>query len=507
VVERISRDFTISGTATVAPNGAVSDRRLFSLFDERYRRGVTLNLIAGGGGYCAQGDAVRISFGIDDGSQPVWADCGAPDPGSRYVSNSLTVLDGSLYAATTDSADPGRRARVFRYRGGAKWDDLGSPADVDAHGIGPMIAHRGSLYVAPWTYDWTVVKTLELSPVHVYRLTADGTWEDCGQPGHCRRIYGFASYQGNLYASGDDDAVHVLGEDGRWSVSCRLPSYAHPMYVHDDRLWVGTVDPGQIWSFDGATWRADGNPQPAADRASQIHAFSVRHGELVVGSWPHGFVDVRHRDSGVWQPLGGPLDATEINALQQFNGVLYAGALPYAEVSRYDGDGRWEPLHRFNARPGWQAASVRSSGWQSRQEMEGAQDDVMHDDRLMRDWGRVTSMVEHDGQLFVSTGNCTSAAADTGGDSQLGHVFAMTAGTVATSAAALAPGEHHVAAVRRGTKLRLYIDGAIAASSDGEIDGEIEFASIGPTGSGLLRDVIWHDAASSDTDVAKLSGR
>jgi hypothetical protein len=131
----------------------------------------------------------------------------------------------------------------------------------------------------------------------------------------------------------------------------------------------------------------------------------------------------------------------------------------------------------------------------------------MHDDRLMRDWGRVTSMVEHDGRLFVSTGNCTSAAADTDGDSQLGHVFAMSAGTVATSTGALAPGEHHVAAVRRGTELRLYIDGAIAASSDGEIDGEIEFASIGPTGSGLLRDVIWHDAASSDTDVAKLSGR
>lgn len=504
VVEYVGTEFTISGFARIDAGRPAGDGRLFTLFDEGNRRGVTLNLVTGGGGYSAQGDSYRVSFGIDDGGTPRWHDCGAPDDVSRYVSNSLTVLDGELYAATTDSADAARRAHVYRYQGGREWADLGRPPGVDAHGIGPMIAHLGSLYVAPWTYDWTAVQSLDLSPVRVYRLDSQGNWEDCGQPGHCRRIYALASFRGRLYASGDDDAVHVRGDDGQWSVSVRMPSYAHPLYVHEGMLWAATVDPGQIWAFDGHRWFDRGNPQANPDDASQLHAFCARHGELMLGSWPYGHIDALQRNSDSWRSMGAPAEATEINALQEYNGSIYAGALPYAEVSRYNGDRHWVSVRRFNAPPGWRPASVRDSGWRSRQEMGDEPNPAVPDDHLMRDWGRVTSMVEHDGQLFVSTGNCTSASADTGGDPLLGHIFAMSAGTVATSRASLSPGEHHVAAVRRGRELRLYVDGAIAAETTGEVTGRIEFSGRMPVREGWLRRAEWRHEAMSESDVVAL---
>ncbi len=44
-------------------------------------------------------------------------DCGRPSPTSNYVSNSLTVFEGSLYAATSDAPDEADRGHVYRYLG------------------------------------------------------------------------------------------------------------------------------------------------------------------------------------------------------------------------------------------------------------------------------------------------------------------------------------------------------------------------------------------------------
>ena len=38
----------------------------------------------------------------------------------------------------------------------------------------------------------------------MYRYDGPGRWEDCGQPGHSRRIFSLASYRGDLLAFGDD---------------------------------------------------------------------------------------------------------------------------------------------------------------------------------------------------------------------------------------------------------------------------------------------------------------
>lgn len=504
IPDSIPEDFSITGWVDVEEHGEDRDVELFRCFDRGTRRGVTLTLVSGGGGYSSQGSASRLSFGIDDDSPVVWEDCGFPDPDSRYVSNSLTVFDGELLAATTDARTSEGRARVHRYLGGGRWESLGRPPGVDAHGIGPMIVHAGELFVAPWTYDWTVVQQLPLSFVHVYRLDDSGEWIDCGQPGACKRISALASFGGRLYASGDDDAIHVHTGGRNWAVSKRLPANAHAMHVYDSKLWAGTLDPGRLWSFDGESWRDEGNPRADEEEASQLHSFVRVDGDLAVGSWPFGFVDRRDRATGRWESLGGPRDATEINALQTYNGSLYAGSLPYAEVSRYDGGENWSTVRRLHAPPGWRASSVHDSGWQSRQEMEAGGDSAASDDR-MREWGRATSMVEHDGRLYVSTGNCTSSYQDSGEDSHLGSVHALSVGTVATSRASLSPGRHHVAAVRAGRSLALFVDGVLSARCSGDIAGEILVGPTAARSSCGLSHARWDDFALSSDEIARLA--
>lgn len=494
--------FSISGWIDVTAHGENGDPDLLRIFDDATRRGVTVTRVSGGGGYSAQGNSAHLSFGIEDGTAPTWEHCGTPNPNSRYVSNSLTVFNGAIHAATNDASDPSERAQVHRYLGGQKWMNLGRPAGVDAHGIGPMVVHENSLYVAPWTYDWTAVGQLPLSDVHVYRLTENDEWEDCGQPGAARRIYGLASFQGALYASADDDKVHKYHGDGTWSVVHEMPTYAHPMHVYDGRLWVGTVDPGQLWSTDGTTWRDEGNPHNAPEDASQLHSFARFEGDLLVGSWPNGCIDRRDRNTGEWLCLGGPEGATEINALQAYNGALYAGALPYAEVARFEGPTNWKTIRRFNAPNGWSAVDIGASGWRSRQEMESSEPSSSDD--FMRDWGRATSMVEHDGRLFVSTGNCTSAFSNAAHQSALGAVYALSSGTVVTSPAALTPGRHHVAAVRDTGTLRLFLDGVCVATKDGKLSGNIELSERARRSGAGLTDTTWHDHALTKDDIARL---
>jgi hypothetical protein len=135
-------------------------------------------------------------------------------------------------------------------------------------------------------------------------------------------------------------------------------------------------------------------------------------------------------------------DSSESNALTVYNGKLYAGTIPGAEVFRYDGEQRWTRLRRF-ASP------------------EVAEDAPLAAVR----WGRVTSLTVFDGRLFASIGSYRSALADAPADTR-GKVFAMRAGACVCSGRELGDGWHHVAAVRRGDRLLLLIDGKTAKSED-----------------------------------------
>ncbi len=184
---------------------------VLSQYDAANRRGVNLTLKSTAGGYSSHGDDRHVYFGIDNAQEPTWEDRGRPSPTSNYVSNSLTVFDGQLYAAITDADKSEDWCHVFRYAGGQKWEDCGRVGDRRTHGVGPMVVHRGSLYVGTWTYDWTRVGIEQ--PLDdfccVYRHAGGTTWENCGQPGECRRLFGLASYRGELYVSAEDGRCYV----------------------------------------------------------------------------------------------------------------------------------------------------------------------------------------------------------------------------------------------------------------------------------------------------------
>ncbi|MDX6540546.1 MAG: hypothetical protein QOI71_2156, partial [Gaiellales bacterium] len=433
---------------------------LAAKFDPDTRTGFNLSAISSAGGYNGPGDELRISFGIDAGTEPCWFDRGRPSPASNYVSNSLTVFDGLLHAATSDAPDEADRGHVYRHLGGTTWEDLGRVGSQDAHGVGPLIVHRASLYAATWNYDWTRVHKQDLEACRVYRYDSPGRWEDCGQPGRSKRLFSLASYRGDLLAIGDDATLHAHRGGVAWEQVMAFDTFAHPVTVHNGRLVLGMLQPATVRSFDGSEWSDLGNPIGDARRCDEIHSLVTFRGALYAGTWPLGRVARRDERHGRWRATGRLGDSTEVMALNVYNGKLYGAGIPRAEVFRYERDQSWTSLRRLFDPPGWRPISVRNM------------DRPPHGARRMREWTRVTSLTQHDGLLFASVGSCTSASLDAPADVR-GSVHAFGAGAVATAPRTLSPGWRHVAAVRRGGSLGVFVDGHEVATAQGAVSGSV----------------------------------
>lgn len=492
-------DFTVTLWAEVPSDRAGAAGGLVAQFDPATRTGFNLAAVSSAGGYNGPSDELRISFGIDAGTEPRWLDLGRPSPASNYVSNSLTVFDGAIHAATTDAPRAADRGHVFRHLGGGEWQDLGRVGRGDASGIGPLIVHRGSLFAAGWTYDWTRVHGRALQPCHVYRYAAPGRWEDCGQPGRSKRLFSLASFRGDLLVAGDDSTIHAHRGDGRWELVRRFDTFAHPMSVVDGRLILGMLHPATVHAFDGRAWADLGNPIGDAARDDEVHSIVGFGGALHVGTWRRGRVARWSQARGRWEQAGRLGDATEVMALVVHNGMLYAGSIPRAEVFRFERDRPWTSLRRLFDPPGWRPVLVSN--------MTRPPDG----DRRMREWTRVTSLTEHEGMVFASVGSCTSAAVDAPAGVR-GSVHAFTAGTVATTSRPLDAGWRHLAAVRRGGRVSIHVDGRLAAAASGQLLGSLETGAALTVGSGAggrfggrLAGVAGHPRALDDREIAALA--
>ena len=224
---------------------------------------------------------------------------------------------------------------------------------------------------------------------------------------------------------------------------------------------LGLLQPATVRSFDGTAWSDLGNPIGPAERCDEIHSLVTYGGSLHAGTWPLGRVARWDPGRGRWRQAGRLGDSTEVMALNVYNGKLYGAAIPRAEVFRYERDRSWTSLRRLFDPPGWRPVLVRN--------MSRPPDG----DRRMREWTRVTSLTQHDGLLFASVGSCTSAAEDAPADVR-GSVWALGAGVVATTPHSLAPGRRHIAAVRRGGALSVFVDGREAAAARGDVSGSVE---------------------------------
>src|SRR5262245_44463393 len=128
-LDTTTSDFTLSVWVHTEEDAEDIFGDVLSKFDAVKRKGLTLAIRAGGGGYNGPGTARQVCFGIDNSRTTEWQDCGRPSLTSNYVSNSLTVFDGHLYAGITDAAKPEDWSHVYRYRGGKEWEDCGRVGD------------------------------------------------------------------------------------------------------------------------------------------------------------------------------------------------------------------------------------------------------------------------------------------------------------------------------------------------------------------------------------------
>ena len=140
-----------------------------------------------------------------------------------------------------------------------------------------------------------------------------------------------------------------------------------------------------------------------------------------MSQWPEAKV-FRYVADGDWRSIGRLGNELESMPLLVYNGKLYGGTLPLAEVYRLDGDASWTNVGRLDHTP---------------------------DVKYRRAW----SMAVFQGRLFCGT-------------LPSGHVHSIEAGKNVTNDRELAPGWRHVAAVRRGNRLELFIDGDMAARSE-----------------------------------------
>lgn len=496
-------DFTLA--AWVYTNKEIDDivGDVLDMYDPALRRGFSLSISASAGGYQAQGTDRHIHFGIDNAQSSDWTDCGRPNPQSNYVSNSLTVYDGNLYAATAGAKEAKNWCHVYRYDGGEKWVDCGRVGNGRTTGVIPLIVHDGHLYAATSTIDWTRVHNKDdYDPGHVYCYMGGTQWKDCGQPSDNRTLTSLASYKGKLYsASGPTTTgIFVCNSNNEWMPSKLFSKkdphwlFPHSMCRYNGRLFVAF--PG-AWAFDGKTWRFVGNPVPQFNgRPSlQTHSMTIYQGKLYAGTWPEGKVSL-YEGGESWREIGRVgVDGSEVNSLVVYNGKLYGGSLPRAEVCRFDGDSTWTSLRRFSPE-GWQPVPVDHA--------YGAD---------VRAWCRATSLTVFNGKLFVSTGSCTSSALDAPLDVR-GKVFSMEAGKVASYDKDLGPGWKHIAAVRANGRLELYVDGQLVAKSTSFDPDKYDVTTDKPLRigfgqtdhfAGKMYDVRVYNRSLSEADIHKIS--
>lgn len=430
-------------------------------------------------------------FGLDAGTEPAWTDLGSTSPATIMVAG-LAVLDGSLYAATWEGP-PTDRGHVYQLRGDA-WTDCGSPWDCNA--VTRLAVHDGRLYAGvsrlrgggsglpdsanqgpggrilryEGGQDWMDMGRLgdadsvaglvpfggELYAIPMYseglyRFIEPGRWEWCGSPG--RRLLALGVHGGALYGAGNDHA-DVVSAIAQTAAGIVVPQRS-------------PEGGGGIFRYQGGTSWTSLGLQPDT---TQVYSIETYDGVMHVGTWPNGIV-YRRLPEGEWRSRGRLGEESEVMNLLAFNGLLYAGTLPRAQVFRMESPGAWTEVGRLDWTP-----------------------DVLY--------RRAASMAIHRGRLVVGT-------------LPSGHVHAMRVGQSVSSGRAVPPGDHHVAAVRRGPTLELYLDGTLLAEERDAAGAILDLGELpeltagrGPRApfAGQVADAVIHGEAIDAWEIARLAG-
>jgi opacity protein-like surface antigen len=390
---------------------------LVTLYDAKKRVGFNLSLRSNTGVTSSQANARQLQFGIDAGSEPKWTDEGRP--GNATLAFALAVHDGNLFAGTASHAKD-EVGRVYRSDGTGKWTDCGAPDKCNA--ISALAAHKGKLFAASSRYRFAGSALAESENVNrgggIYRHEAEKRWIEVGRLPDTEAVGGLVVYKDRLYASSlyKPAGFFRYESDGKWT-ALAVPDgkRVESLGVFNGFLWATSYDGGRVYRYDGKDWKDFGQ---LGDN-TQTYSFAVHRGRLCVGTWPSG--KVYRLDGDRWEDLGRLGAELEVMGMLVHNGQLYAGTLPLAEVYRYDGGQTWTKTTQLDKTP---------------------------DVKYRRAW----TMAQYKGKLFCST-------------LPSGRVHSLEAGPCVTHDRELAPGWRHVAAVKHGGVLRLYVDGKQVAES------------------------------------------
>lgn len=459
-------DFTIAGWVKTEERLADAIGDIASQYDPASRTGFNFGILTATGVTSHQPNFRHAYFGIDNGSTPVIADCGRPG-NSRFVL-ALAVHEGALYAGTYEEGEH-EAGRVYRYAGGTEWIDCGAPDPCNS--VMALAVHGGKLYAGVSRYRASG-SALPDSPNQrpggrIYRYEGPGRWVDCGALPGADSVICLTEYQGSLYATPlySQGVFRYLGGTS-WEY-CGTPGRRlFSLAVYDGALYAAGNEGGGVFRYDGGTRWTPVGFQPDM---TQIYSFAVYQGALYVGAWPEAIV-FRYDGGDQWTPCGRLGDEKEVMGMMVYNGALYAGTLPSAEVYRYDGGSTWSRVGLLDDTPGV---------------------------RYRRAW----SMATYQGRLYCGT-------------LPSGRVLAIEAGALVSQDDALPPGWRHVAAVRNGARLRLYVDGRLAAETRRAEGIRFDLSQTTPLyiGKGAqdhfcgsLRDLRVYDRALTESEVRQLA--
>ncbi|MEW4570625.1 LamG domain-containing protein [Tautonia sp. JC769] len=465
-------DLTLSAWVFTEGNVDSPIGDLISRYDPDGRRGLILGIKTNAGVTFSQANQRHLQFGIDDDRESDWIDVGTPGGERSILPFALASHEGSLYAGTCEPGE-GDAGRVYRYAGGTDWIDCGAPDGSNS--VTSLAVFEGKLYAGTGRYR-VAGSSLPESPNEtpggrVFRYEGGTTWADCGQLPGVIAVSGLAAFRGKLYAGSlYAPAGFFRYEGGTTWTALETPKgkRVEAIAPFDGHLYATSYDQGHVFRYDGHDW-TDLGPLGDPELNTQTYSLAVYRGALHVGTWRSGRV-YRLGEQGEWIDAGRLGEELEVMGMLVHNGRLMAGSLPLAQVYRYEGGRRWRLLTQLDDTP-----------------------DVVY----RRAW----TMAEHGGRLFASA-------------LPSGRVVAYRAGAMASWDQAFPAGWHHVAAVRSGGTLRLFVDGTEVASESVEGAETFDLATEAPLrlGSGpnapfrgRLAEVRLHGRALSAEEIQRLA--
>ena len=219
-----------------------------------------------------------------------WTDRGRP--GNAVYVMAMAVHDGTLFVGTCE-AGAGEAGHVYRYDGGTRWVDCGSPDRCNA--VTSLAAYGGKLYaghgpIPPGRLLAAGIDEREPRAAGSSATTATALGRMRPAAATSRPWAGWSSSAATSTPRRctSRPASSATGGADEWA-ACPLPADGRRVValgVFNGHLYAGSYDGCSVCRFDGESWE----PSARWNRPGRPTPSRSTRGELFVGTWPNGQV-------------------------------------------------------------------------------------------------------------------------------------------------------------------------------------------------------------------------